>query len=419
MRDFHDHPVDKAFAEKLKDAKVKAPARVWESVSAQMETQRLRRKVAYAQWTAAAAVALLVCFSSWYFIWGSAAAGSSATNTTEAFASVKPPKPTQAGAQLASLAKEIACPEITPRTQTTPQLVERIRFRTLLGQPIDIVPKRVILTGFNPQQSTLREPFLESDIAWHQPSILEVPQEQSPQLEVNKEFISEFVPHEEPRNGRKGGKFSIGGAIGPDVAFASQTPVSLGRVNYASSEVLPTNPEDASRRFTPVTAVTTGLNAGYDLAPRLKLNSGLYYTNRQSDSEHGIYTSKGKVEAVTTKFEVAFLEIPATVQYEWLQRKKWSSYVSSGVSASMFLYYDNTFESSSGINARNVSDKSEAMNLAQTSLLVSAGVDLDLSDHVSLNLEPRLRYGVLTNSYAFSQSNPLSLAGISGINFRF
>lgn len=415
MRDFHQHPVDKAFADKLKEAQVKAPARVWEGVSAQMETQRLRKKVVYSQWTAAAAVALLIGFSSWYFIWGTVASGGIANSPANPIAKVKPAHKIE---RAPVAAKEIACNESGPRTKTTPQFVERIRFKTYIGKPVDIVPRRVSLTSFK-QNALLREAGTDVATLFAAPSVVEVPQQQAIQpMEVNRDFMAEFVPQDEPGRKKNRHDFNIGGTIAPDFAFESQTPVSLSRVNYSTTEVLPENPENSSRSFTPVAAFTAGVNAGYEINDRISVNSGVLYTQRNTESHHGIY-QKGKAELVTTKFDVSFLEVPATVQYEWLQRKGWSSYVATGVSATMFLYYENTFESSSGINARNVSDKSEAMNLAQTSMLMSAGVDVNLTEHVSLNVEPRLRYGLQTNPYAFTQSNPLSLAGFSGVSYKF
>jgi hypothetical protein len=42
-----------------------------------------------------------------------------------------------------------------------------------------------------------------------------------------------------------------------------------------------------------------------------------------------------------------------------------------------------------------------------------------IHNNLSLQLEPGLRYGLLTNEYAFSQTKPLSMSLTTGLNYRF
>ena len=70
MRDPKQHPIDHLFAENLREARVKAPDKVWNGISNALETNRLRRKVFYARMTAAASLALLLGFGAWYYFIG-------------------------------------------------------------------------------------------------------------------------------------------------------------------------------------------------------------------------------------------------------------------------------------------------------------------------------------------------------------
>jgi hypothetical protein len=51
--------------------------------------------------------------------------------------------------------------------------------------------------------------------------------------------------------------------------------------------------------------------------------------------------------------------------------------------------------------------------------LLSTGLRYRILDRLNLQVEPGMRYGVVTNEYAFSQSRPISLNLLTGLNYHF
>ena len=425
MRDPKQHPIDHLFAENLREARVKAPDKVWNGISNALETNRLRRKVFYARMTAAASLALLLGFGAWYYFIGGNLSprtivldhGFAHVHTLPAtkVAECEVPCEMLAQADLIKASAPGRLPEFNPASSKFKQLVGKV----MATQTVTLMlPSKVIdqtSRGLGDPSADLGQapsPWLMMNME------LKFPDPVPSMLEPNEEFMAEFSPRNDDDASRRDHNFSLGGTAAPDFAFASQTPVALGKVNTSSKNALPADATNAMRSYTPVVAFTSGLNFGYEVSKRISMNTGLFYTERKSDKEHAILEN-GLAEAVQTNFDVSFLEIPASMRYKVIAKEKWSSYVSTGVSSSLFLRYNNSFESESGINARKVSDKSDAFTLAQTNLLLSAGVDLKLHDRVSLNVEPKFRYGIYTNDYAFSLKHPVSLAAFSGISYKF
>jgi opacity protein-like surface antigen len=166
-------------------------------------------------------------------------------------------------------------------------------------------------------------------------------------------------------------------------------------------------------------AYSTAVRASFELNDRWSLRSGLSYINRQS-STSAVVNSFGKVDAYQSTLNLSSMEIPLAVRFNVIANKHFDYYVTSGVSGTFLLHYDNTQVTSAGkIAARRSSDVNDAFKPSQGSLLLSTGLKYRIFDRLNLQVEPGIRYGLLTNEYAFSQSRPVSMNLLTGLNYHF
>ena len=431
------HNVDDIFARGLKNAAHKAPDGVWQGIADAMETDALHKKVLWARLTAAASLTLLIGFGAWYiFIGRPQAPGVNMAQRIAAHHHDNTPAVNQRAISVEADCAEEVSKGILPIQRfadhqvKSPGIHNRLAKRllgTMRHRRIDHIHS---VNDFRP--SLVRQEIGYPVMAFEpeqQGSILQLPQPTP--LKVN-ELLAERYPskssHYKPDNAlaeeseedkvRRARAFTLGGTASPDFSFASQTPVSLAKVANSSKNALPENAVTAARRTTPSTALTTGVRMGYALSERFGLQTGVLYTRRSTDRDHAI-TQTGTAEAVETHFDLNSVEIPATLRYNIVDRPKFDYYVNSGFSATLFMNYKQSLITSSGVSKQVLSDESSAGTPAQASVLASTGVQVQLSKHISMNVEPGLRYGLLVNEYSFTQRHPLSFNAFSGINYHF
>lgn len=215
------------------------------------------------------------------------------------------------------------------------------------------------------------------------------------------------------------GRWAFGGAFAPDYAFSSASPIQ-NQLNSSSRTVELQDPTEAQKSNSSlVTAFTTGLNLSYKISERLGVQSGLFYSNRKSTTTSDV-SSFGKSLIINSDFSLNQLEIPMLLQYSIVKRDHLDYYVSSGVSANLLWNYNNTISNAQGqVAARVVSQEENTLQPSQGNFVLRTGIRYKLFNKVSLNLEPGLRYGILTNKYSFATGKPLSLSLNSGVNYHF
>jgi|GEM_PF-6490732 len=236
----------------------------------------------------------------------------------------------------------------------------------------------------------------------------------SPAL-FNPESNSGFTPKQSSTDNR----WAMGGAFAPDYTFATTSPVQ-NQLSTSSRTINLQEPIDADKATSPlVSAFTTGMNFSFRISDRMGLQSGLFYTNRQSSATSNL-NSFGKALVVNSDFSLNLLEIPLLFQYSLIHQDNFDYYVSSGISANLLWNYNNTISNAEGqVSARLQSPDENTFQPSQGNLLLRTGIRYRMFNKVSLNVEPGLRYGLLTSDYAFSNGNPVSLSLNSGINYHF
>lgn len=431
------HNVDDIFARGLKNATQKTPDGVWQGIADAMETDALRKKVLWARLTAAASLTLLIGFGAWYLFLG------------------RNPEPVSGFAQRIAAHRHIGTPSLRQHAiAAETDCAQEVQADVLPSQRFAGLPKpggihnrlaKRLLNNMRHRRldhihsvndfapSLLRQEIGYPVMAFEpdlQGSILQLPQPTP--LKVNELLVDRYPSKSTQRkqdavfaqeNGeedkaRKAHAFTLGGTASPDFSFASQTPVSLAKVASSSKNALPSDAVTAARRTTPSMALTSGVRMGYALSERFGLQTGILYTRRSTERDHAI-TQTGTAEAVETHFDLNSVEIPATLRYNVVDRPKFDYYVNSGISATLFMNYKQSLITSSGVSKQVLSDESSAGTPAQASVLASTGVQVQLSKHISVNVEPGLRYGLLVNEYSFTQRQPLSFNAFSGINYHF
>jgi hypothetical protein len=446
--------VDRLFEGRLKEATVAPPAGLWDGIAADLENDRLRKKVAMWRWVAAATILLFLGFGSWTLV------HFSSVNHNQELIALQQINPLPADQNpvrhgIASSAIEIDCPP------QNPDQIAGSTTSSLSQEPLAIVKRAMakvrkddqrqirktsgipaILTALSSRRTSPMNPSEAFSNAARR-DFASIPEPVWQSVPDNTSFLtnpatnpeeSDSYPIRVKRRDREimawnAGdkkdanknkmKWAIGGAFSPDIAFATQIPVGNPAARSATP-VLPDDPANSSRRLSdPVATFSTGLRAAVDLNDRVAVRSGLLYT-RRSGSNTELASSYGKQETYANNFSVDYLELPVSIQYNVVKGKAFDYYVSTGVSGNMMLGYQQELQTSSGnITSKNVSDKSEAFSPAQASLLMSTGMQYRAFDHLSINLEPGLRYGFLTSDYAFSREDPVSFSLMSSLNFHF
>ena len=469
------HIIDQLFNQHFAEAEAPVRGAVWEGISAQMENSRLRKKVRFAWITAAASFLLLMGFGTWMF-WGNEPAeqqfaqgytiptpqantsGNTAANSVSSDSNANlqfNPNLAQhlgtfprAGfrALTASPNDPQVTPDKSPKTNLSIFSVNQYGRPNRIGntQPMEkatslntSVEDKAVFAELDAHAEEV--PVVEEKNAvdaydgavgnglqmtpelQHLESIMAQNRKKKPAMElsplVDEMFGGNDTQADQPES-PSFKRFSLGGAFSPDYAFATTAPVQEG--NPSSRSFRLQDPADADQTNTDfVSAFSTGINFGYKVSQRVGLQSGVTYSNRTSNTTSEL-DAFGKTDSYNSSFTVSFVEVPLLVQYDLVSRDNFSYYVSSGMSASLLWDYDNTLSNPEGrVAARILSPEERKLQPTQANLLLRTGVRYNILDNLSLNIEPGIRYGVLSNKYAFANGNPLALSLSTGASFNF
>lgn len=450
--------IDQLFGDGLREARVAVPESLWGGIAGQMEQDRLRKRVFWARIGTAASVLLLLGIGTFWAtssgIFGDQPVSLTNMNVislpyADGTSTQNPADFRFEDANSIASANRVAADDQSTGTvpirvvapldgavaETPAEIKEavgkawlaKIAPVTKLGMPIRFaskanpgqVPAGRDLLRTREQVNLLREAFLNS-----LPLSENAAEKQEGVLKVNERMQDRFAvaPGDElPKSNEADSRWAFGGAFGPDVSFASQTPVEPSLVGRAASKAaLPDDPATAPKKLSdPVMTYAAGARVNYNINKRFGLQSGLTYASRSTNVEAAVQ-ELGEAEKYSTNHQVSYLEVPLSLRYNVISGKRMSYYVASGLSANLFLNYNTELETEQGtIAARRTSDEGEVFLPSQANLLISTGVQYRLFDKLSLNLEPAFRYGFATNNYAFSQSDPMSFGLTSGVSYHF
>lgn len=465
--------VDRLFEDHLQDATIAPPEGLWDDIAADLENDRLRKKVVYWRMVAAG-IALLFLMAggltmlrfgftgpgqltsenilSLPFSQGEASSASSESRTplpsnleTEKQAAVNDLQPSLNQARNRAVVPVSSLPEKAKAFQLSSRTTENLRDALEKARKEQLQPVRekaqapVILASLKTAKANIATEHpgygMRSDLVEQvlvQNTAADPNEHTALPVKLKQKKVPRRLRKERPgfqlladggenqsRKTRKR-KWAIGGSFSPDVAFATSTPVDNASLGTAAKVSLPDDPANATtKQSAPVATFTTGMRASIDLNDRLALQSGIQYTRRTTSASHEAVSRVAPGE-FDNNFRLGYLEIPLSVRYKYVAMKKLDLFVASGVSGNFFVDYKQELETPEGrVAARNVSDESDVFNPSQANFLLSTGIQYRIKDQVSLNLEPGFRYGFLTSKYSFSRDDPVSLSLATGVNFHF
>lgn len=446
MRRLGRHIVDRVFEEGLSEAEMPVSGKVWANLASEMEKERLRRQVVAYKWLAAASVTLLIGFGTWMLILQSSLTTSfqaaqaklitrqvqlpsfamsecrgNAFALTPSIHGTSPWGKTNASDAFAGAMNghlRVQVDELHPRMASGTLQREMVseallRARSGTERIRKSIPTRLpsLLSGLTSDNA--EQPWMKST-----PKIV-TPVPVEPRFTLGKEKEREYTfwtdSEDEPKQ-RKAKRWELAAGFAPDMTLASTTPLDQGA---RSSQLLADDPTQANTNvLSPVMAYAASMRTTMKLNDRWALRGGLSCLYRRSSATATAAAKNG--ETLKSNLDLYTMELPLSVKYNVIHDKNFEYFVASGVSGFFFLHYDNTLQASDGtIAARRSSDLTQVLKPSQASLLFSTGLNYRLFDRLSLQLEPGIRYGLLTNEYAFSQSRPLSMSLLSGLNYHF
>lgn len=469
------HLIDQLFNQHLSEAEAPVRDNVWEGISAQMENGRLRKKILFARITAAASLLLLLGIGTW-MLWGNGpqqqqqfAAGNIISlpqaGPEDGIASTPLPANNVPALQFSANSNRLLGsfpragfnlqPSTSPKVAPAPDSRSNLSqfFIDQHGSPNRIGKTLPVAKSVSQNSSKIEEKAVFAAV---DADVVEMPVEEengdvvkengtadqlldkTPELQnlesimaqkrnqkdkmelsplVDEMFGANDAQEDSPES-PSFNRFSVGGSFSPDYTFATTAPIQEANPNSRSFKLQdPADADQTNSEF--VTAFSTGLNVGYRVSERLGLQSGVVYMNRTSNTTSEL-DAFGKTDSYNSSFSVSFVEVPLLVQYDLVSRDNFSYYVSSGMSANLLWDYDNTLTNPEGrVAARVLSSEERKFQPTQANLLLRTGVRYNILDNLSLNIEPGLRYGILSNKYAFANGNPLALSLSTGAAFNF
>ncbi len=444
MRKLGQHDVDRIFEEALGDAQLPVPSNVWAGISSELEKDGLKRKVFWYQRIAAASVLLLMGIGTWTLGLQSGTASLQETALGKPLRDLEHQLPLRECPVLAPTEfVQTSAKGVKPNVATM-QPTQQDAFshmpkpqRTQVNFAVSNVPnssaefERTMDQVMAPAMATIemlksRRPTGIADLSisskqqhqsiagTHVGTFAGILQAKDPEKRREKEFA--YVLDSEEDFAKSTKRWEVGAGFAPDMTFASTTPVQQ---TTGSAKILADDPTKAEiKRLSPVMAYSSGVRAAYELNNRWSVRTGATYSNRQTST--AALATNGKVSASQSTLNLSTLEIPVSMRYNVITNKHFDYYVASGVSANFLLQYDNSQITPTGkVVARRNSDPSDLMRPSQANVLLSTGLRYRILDRLNLQVEPGMRYGVITNEYAFSQSRPISLNLLTGLNYHF
>lgn len=438
-----DHIIDELFSQHLDQAEAPVRESVWEGIAAEMENDRLRKKVVWARFTAAASVLLLLGLGTWFLWGGDTFNATPARFTTENIISLPLEKDDPAASTRSGLAfSNVQSPaggmlsQLPLRTSNSDNPLKRIQnmfidqFGTESLREIQAARNNAAspaLRKFEDFQGlTSRSVLFPAQLDLN-PALLErieMPEPTETQPTYNAEdFSFDFGKEEDEQSNGLNKRWALGGTFSPDYIFSGQVPVqndqTLSNASIASREILdPAAAEQASTEM--ISAYSTGFNIAYDISPRVGVQTGVLYQNRSSSSSNQSVNALGKTQTVSSEFSLDMVEVPVLVKLDVVEKDNFSCYVKSGVSANLLWGYDNTLSNQEGaVTARLSSPEDRVLSPAQGNVLLQTGIRYNFLDKLSMNFEPGLRYGILHNRFAFSGDHPMQISLSTGMSYHF
>jgi hypothetical protein len=444
------HIVDRVFAEGLRDAQMPVSNRIWTGLSAQLENQRLRRKVMLWRFTAAASVMLLIGMGTWLFFQSNQSLntrdfmasghrfGKAASLTDRCFDGQETLLATQPHIQrgrtliagIPALPLDIAdAQRPIAKVNTVEPIVSSLLYPTDKIQAALAHARAGLLRARELSENVHRLPIVASNALQTRPvefAADELPERTHLAMARSKgssgprirEFNFDALATVGEQEIRKPSRWEVGGAFAPDMTFESVTPYQSDNA-ASSSRILADDATKAdTKRLSPVMAYSTGVRAGFVLNDRFTLRGAVMYTNRQTTTSAEIATYK--TESYQSNLSLNYLEVPVSVKYNIIHNKHLDYFVSTGVSGNLFLSYQNYLSTADGsVAARKSSESGQAFKPSQANALISTGLQCRLGRAMSFNVEPGLRYGFAKNDYAFSKSRAVSMNLSSSLNYHF
>ncbi len=427
------HIIDRLFEEGLENAEMPVGNYLWKRIESEVKTDLLRKKAAVAWVTAAASLLLLLGLSTWLFV-----SDSLHNSGTDRFITGKLITLPYQNGNITDRPKKFEDQIISPTEFENPNTIvkpnktesafaygNQIAIRSGIESPKETLSrqhKQLVRAidhtsqNYSPQELTIIKTVQSPANLVCQDDLNRILQTSKYSEAVVASAI-DFSPEAE-ENGLRN-RWSIGGAFSPDHSFSTTSPVQ-DQLNTSGRTIEMLDPAEAAKSpANLVTAFSTGLNLNYKISQRLGVQSGLFYSNRKSTTSSNV-SSFGKSMVINSGFSLNQLEIPLLLQYSIVKRENLDYYVSSGISANLLWNYNNTISNGSNqVAARLVSSEDQILQPNQGNFLLRTGIRYSLFDKISLNLEPGLRYGILTTKYSFSSVRPVSLSLNSGVNYHF
>jgi hypothetical protein len=439
--------VDHIFETGLQGAEMPVSGKVWAQISSELEKDKLRRKLVWYRAVAAASIVLLLGMGTWMMLWRSL--DSSGTGWADA-------KRVYEQVSLPSFADRVVVME--PSRQPMPGKMDRLNHTSVdmpqalamgkaraahkmaadlhqefirAAQESNGDAVRLALRQAREANQRIRE-SMRSRTPDILPSLSQrgdrrdaviVAEEGGALAELfaakattKKEREFTFAVEDEKDLARDPKRWEMAAGFSPEMHFSSTTPVNTG----LTARVLADDPTEANAdQLTPVVAYAVAFKTAYELDERWSLRSGLTYINRQTTAEADPNAS-GKNSSYQNNLNLHAFEVPVTVKYNVFHSDAFDYYVTGGASGNFFLHYDNYLQTNDGfIAGRRSSEGSNLLKPSQASLVASTGLRYRLLDRLSLNLEPGMRYGLIKNGYAFTQTKPLSTTLLSGLSYHF
>lgn len=445
------HSIDKLFREGLNDYKEKTPEYCWPVISGELNHRRKVRYLRFARY-AAAAVAVLFAF---YF--GNEFSNRDAGDSRRL---------AEQGAPVQSRANIIL-----PLTSKSVSLLNMAETKA------DAVSFRRSLSNFYGWSAITRESYSEDnrrELAGITP-MKAIPADiaetrNTDRLDFPDKYYEQLLHYDvygllATRRKNKGnadtdaatGEWTMGGFIAPLYSYRTTGNEKLGLFNnsYQSKKNTPGAYEEA------LVTYATGVSAKYAVNDTWQFETGVYYSRHGQKKEaisirnkdlnnrdYQLSTSAGKVDGSKLPNEVSsqiretystsnkpsdeyqtntsidsklfqkfnYLEIPLIVKYKFYERKV-SLNIVSGLMAGVMLGSSNYFYSSDQkYNLGNTKNLREMLY----STVMGVGVQYDISQKLSINLEPRFKYALHSiNSSQEYNFRPYSLGVYSGVSFNF
>ncbi len=280
-------------------------------------------------------------------------------------------------------------------------------------------------------------------------------------VEEKVQLISSNFPEDE-KSDQNDRKWSLGGEITPTYSFKNS-----GGKMAKEMQLYANNTRLSNTKESPMASISMGLNAGYKVASRLTVESGIYFTRfghqnqdlwleeNYSSREHGasyiINTSAGDIQMrgipseikdqtitttldeylnierrynralegqaqinVTQRFE--YLEVPVLLKYR-LNEGKIGVNIVGGVSSGI-LVGNYSLMSNEGENVF-IGETENIQNMLYNGI-VGLGVNYSISEHIDLSMEPMLKYSI--NSLSSDPGinyKPYSLGWYTGLKYKF